>query len=83
MMKWIVAGITAVTLSLGGAALATKDMSKDVGVTGCAKCHDGSPKAKKLKPKMAEHLKACKTKKASETCKSCHAGKPKGKAVCK
>jgi hypothetical protein len=41
MMKWIVAGMTIVTLSLGGAALATKEMGKDVGVTGCAKCHEG------------------------------------------
>jgi len=84
MIKWIVAGMTIVTLSLGGAALATKDYGKAVGVTGCAKCHEGKPKDKKLKGKMAEHFKACETKrKAGETCQSCHAGKAKGKTACK
>ena len=79
MIKWIVAGMTIVTLSLGGAALATKEMGKDVGVTGCAKCHEGKPADKVLKQKMKDHYTKCKPK---GSCKSCHEGNPKGKTAC-
>ncbi len=79
MMKWIVAAMTIVTLSLGGAALATKDMGKDVGQTGCAKCHEGTPADKKLKDPVKKHIDKCKPK---GTCKSCHEGNNKGKKAC-
>ena len=79
MMKWIVAGMTILTLSLGGAALATKEMGKDVGVTGCAKCHEGKPADKVLKPTMKSHYDKCKSK---GSCKSCHEGNTKGKTAC-
>ncbi|HEY3353515.1 MAG TPA: hypothetical protein VGQ83_09720 [Polyangia bacterium] len=83
MKKWLIAGITMVTFAMGGAALATKDMGADVGVKSCKTCHEGSPKDKKLTPKMAGHLKDCKAKQPSETCKSCHAGASKGTKKCK
>jgi len=79
MKKWIVACVCTLSLGFGGAALATKDMGQDVGVKACAKCHQGKPSDKVLKPEMKKHFDACKSK---GTCKSCHEGKPKGKKSC-
>jgi|WetSurMetagenome_2_1015567.scaffolds.fasta_scaffold1504867_1 hypothetical protein len=80
MTKWIVAGMTILTLGLGGAALAKKQTQTDTGQTSCnAKCHvEGQPK-KQLQPATKAHVDKCKPK---GTCASCHEGKPKGKTAC-
>ncbi|MBI5480752.1 MAG: hypothetical protein HY906_17975 [Deltaproteobacteria bacterium] len=81
MIKWIVAGMTIVTLSLGGAALATKEMGKAVGKTGCANCHEGKPADKNLKAPMKKHFEDCKSKGKTD-CQGCHGGQTKGKNAC-
>jgi nitrate/TMAO reductase-like tetraheme cytochrome c subunit len=83
MKKLLIAGITAVTFALaGGAAYATKDIGAAVGQKSCKTCHEGSPKDKKIVPKVAEHIKKCKASTADQ-CKSCHNGNNKGSKKCK
>ncbi len=81
MTKWIVAGMTILTLALGGAALAKKQTQTDTGQTSCnAKCHqEGKPK-KELQPALKKHIDKCKPK--AQTCVQCHEGKAKGKTAC-
>jgi hypothetical protein len=82
MKKWLIAAITIASFCLGGAAFATKEHGEAVGNKVCKTCHEGAPKDKKLVPKVAEHVTACKAKAAAD-CKTCHDGKAQGSKKCK